>query len=243
MNAARPSFIATFLVLVALALLASCKAPEQSVESQLKQIRQYQKKGDLDASVVVLKNVLQKNPRHGEARYLLGIAFKRNGQPLQAERNLREALALKYDPPAVLLALAQSLFDQAAFEKVVEATHSSDHGEIASQPEILSLRGHAQLSLGRKEDAAKTFEDALARKPDFPLALLGQVRLALDKGQLPTAVTLVDRALATDPSNQYALLIKGDLSRAMDKPEDALGYRANRHQPAHRCTNLTAQSH
>lgn len=209
------------LPLLVVLLLCACRAPE-TLESQLAQVRQFQQKGDLNSSVVVLKNILQKNSKHAEARYLLGVAFKRNGQPRLAEQNFRAALDEKYDPPVVLLALAQTLFDQGAFEKVLEVTFSSDHGAAALQPEILSLRGHAQLSLNQPEDAAKSFEDALQRKPDFALALLGQVRISLNKGQLPTALTLVDRALAEDPSSIYAWLMKGDLTRATGNTDVAL---------------------
>lgn len=208
-------------LLLVIVLLCACRAPE-TLEGQLAQVRQFQQKGDLNSSVVVLKNILQKHPKHPEARYLLGMAFKRNGQPRLAELNFREALEAKYDPPVVLLALAQTLFDQGAFEKVVEATFSSDHGAAALQPEVLSLRGHAQLSLNRPEDAAKSFEEALNRKPGFALALLGQVRMALNKGQLPTALTLVDQALASDPSSTYAWLMKGDLNRATGNADVAL---------------------
>lgn len=216
----KPSSISLWL-LVAM-LVCACRAPPPTIDSQLAQARQFQQKGDLNASVVVLKNILQQNPKHGEARYLLGLAFKRNGQPQFAERNFRDALEAKFDTPSTLLALAQSLFDQAAFEKVVEATHSSDYGEAALQPEVLSLRGHAQLSLGHADDAAQSFAEALKRKPDFALALLGQVRIALNKGQLPTALTLVNRALAADPSSVYAWLTKGDLNRATGKTDEAL---------------------
>ena len=206
----------------ALVLLAACNASPPSIDRLLAEARQYQQKGDLKAAVVVLKNILQQDPQQGEARYLMGLVFKQNGEPRGAEHHFREALKAKYRPEVVLPLLAQALFDQGQFDKVLEATRSSDYGDAALQPEILTLRGHSEISLGRPADAVQLFEEALKRKPEYVPALLGEVRLASIKGDVRATVALVDRALAADPSSLDAWLMKGDLERAAGKPDAAL---------------------
>ena len=153
---------------------------------------------------------------------LLGLIFTENGESRGAEHHFRAALKAQYDPKEVLPHLAQSLLEQAEFEKVLEATRFSDYGDAVLQPEVQSLRGHSQLMLARPADAAKSFEEALKRKPEYAPALLGQARLALLGNDVQAAFALMERALAADPSSVDARLMKGDLHRAAGRLEEAL---------------------
>ena len=204
-----------------LLLFAACSKPP-TIESLIAEAKAYQKKGDAKAAIIQFKNVLQRDPKNADARYLLGTIYLEHGDAKTAEKEFSAALAAKHDPREVLPLLARALFEQAAFDKVLEQTRSSDYGEAALQPEVLGFRGHAQLSLGQPEDAARYFDEALKRKPEFPPALLGQVRLASQKGNIQAALDFVERALIADPLSLDAWLMKGDLDRAADKPAAAL---------------------
>src|SRR5688500_9898946 len=190
-------------------LLAACTQSPPSLDSLIEKARQHQQKGDHQAAIIELRNVLQRDPQHGEARLMAGMAFKHNGEPRGAEHHFREALKANYDPKVVLPLLAQALFEQGEFEKVLDATRTSDYGEAALLPEVLSLRGHSQISRGRAQDAAKSFYEALGRRPGFAPALLGEVRLAMLSGDSTAARASVTRALASDPASVDAWLLKG----------------------------------
>lgn len=200
------------VALLASVLVIACSPPD--TDKMMLEAKQYQQKGDLKAAVIVLNNVLQLKPEEGEARLIMGTISMQNRDPRAAEHHFRAALEAKVDPKVLLPLLAQALFEQAEFQKLLDATRASDYGDAAQQPEILSFRGHSQLSLGRLEEAAASFQEALKRRPEYAPALLGEARLALLKRDVPATVTLVDRALAADPSNIDAWLIKGDLDRA-----------------------------
>lgn len=200
--------------------LGACTRPA-SIDSLMADAKQYQKRGDAKAAIIQLNNVLQQNPKYAEARYLLGSIYLNIGDNLRAESQLREALNEKYDPKPVLPLLAQALFAQGKFQQVLDETRSSDYGEIALQPQILSLRGHSQISLGKFDDAAQSFEEALKRKPDLTQAMLGKVRLAVQKQDLSVALQLIDKALAADPKNLDGWLMKGDLERSMNRLDAA----------------------
>jgi putative PEP-CTERM system TPR-repeat lipoprotein len=208
------------LMVTLVMLLGACVKPP-SPEQLLAEAKQYQQKGDTKSAIIQLSTLLQRNPKYGEARYLLGSIYLKRGDNLRAENQLREALREKYDPKTVLPLLAQALFAQGKFQAVLDATRSSDHGDIALQPEILSLRGHSQLSLGKYNDAALSFEEALKRDPNSAQALLGEVRLAINKRDLPAALKLTDKAIAAHPDNLDAWLMKGDLERSMNHVDDA----------------------
>src|SRR5262245_46332645 len=117
--------VAAFVVVAGLAWLVISDAP-RSVESLMAEAREYQKKGNLESALIVAKNVLQQDPTHAEARYLVGLLFMQNGEPRGAEHHFREALNLKYPPKEALPKLAEVLFEQGEFEKLLESTRSSD---------------------------------------------------------------------------------------------------------------------
>ncbi len=217
-NALAPRLLLAFALPL---VVASCTRPP-TVEALMAEAKAYEQKGDTKAAVIQLKNVLQRNNKNAEARYQLGLLYMQGGDVGSAEKEFREALNEKYDPVAVLPLLARCLFQQAQFEKLLEQTRSSDYGEPALQPEILGMRGHAQLSLGKNEDATESFAEALKRKPEFATALLGQARLAMQKQEIKPALSLVERALASDAKSVDGWLMKGDLERALGKPEEAL---------------------
>lgn len=211
--------------LLTLALLPSCsKEPEPA--RLLADARQFQQKGDNKSAIIQLKNLLVMQPKHAEARYLLGLSYRQLNAQHSAEKEFREALAAGYDKKAVLPLLAEALFKQGEFQKLLDQTRSSDHGEAALTAPILSMRGHAQLSLGDPESAAESFEGALKRQPQYADALLGQYRLAVMERQEAKAGALLAQALAADKTNQDAWMLKGDWERAHDRlPEAIAAYR------------------
>ena len=213
--------IALYSSLAALALtIAACSKPP-TIDSLMADARQYQKSGDTKSAIIQLNNVLQQNPKHAEARYLLGSIYLHAGDTLRAETQLREALIAKFDAKLALPLLAQALFEQGKFQKVLDETRFSDYGEAAAQPGIISLRGHALISLGKTEEAAQAFDEALKLKPDFAQAVLGQVRLAIQKHDTAAALQLANKAVASDPKSLDGWLMKGDLERSMNRIDAA----------------------
>ena len=197
---------------LAVLLTAGCEPP--SIEAQIARAAEYQKNGESEAAALILKNVLQQEPNNGSARLMLGTILRNAGDLHGAESHLRAALEAKVDPQAVLPLLVQSLFEQAQFEKILEITVVSDYGEAVLQPDVLAYKGHAQTLLGRRDDAAASFEEALKRKPEHASALLGQARLSILNRNVKGARALIDRVLASNPQSVEAWLMKGELDRA-----------------------------
>lgn len=206
---------------VALTLSAACgKTP--TTEELLSQAKQYQTEGKNPAAIIQLRNLLDKNPKHAEARYTLGMIYRQMNAPHSAEKELRLALAAGYDKKVIQPLLAEALFKQGQFEKLLEETRSSDHGEIMLTAPILTMRGHAQATLGHRDAAAEMFQAALALQPDYTDALLGQARLAQVNNQPQQAEALIRRAVGSNPNSLDALLLQADLEQAQGLQKEAL---------------------
>src|SRR3990167_9352632 len=88
--------VALLLAALTLAAIAGCGAPSDT-QSLIAKAQEYRQKGDDMAAIIELKNLLQKNPDHAQARYLLGLAYLRAGDEASAEAELRRALKLGND--------------------------------------------------------------------------------------------------------------------------------------------------
>lgn len=215
----RLALLSTVAVLIGGGTTACSKV--ENTQDLISQARQFQQKGDNPAAIIQLKNALQKNPDDAEARYLLGIIYQETGDPASAEKELRKALALGISRDKVTPELGKILLVQRQFQKVLDETGQTATNGPAS-PEILSLRGNAYLSLGKHQDAKRSFEQALQAKADFTDALLGMARLAIADKNVDTAMRSADLAVEKNPKNIDAWLFKGDLLRAQGKIELAL---------------------
>jgi putative PEP-CTERM system TPR-repeat lipoprotein len=205
-------------ILLANGGLAAC-TKMQSSEAFVEEAKKYQQKGDSKAAVIQLKNAIQKNPDDSEARYLLASIYNDTGDPHSAEKEFRKALDLGVKPEKVLPGLSRALLRLGQYQKMLDET-----SQIAAQGdfEVLTLRGHANLALGKAPEAKNSYERALKEKADHPDALLGMSRLAMSQRDADLAMQFAERALATDPKNPNAWQQKGDLLRAQNKIDPAL---------------------
>ena len=58
------------------------------------------------------------------------------------------------------------------------------------QADVWAQRGHAQLGLGRPEQARESFDTALQLDPDQSAATIGLIRLAMEAGDEASATRL-----------------------------------------------------
>lgn len=92
---------------------------------------------------------------------------------------------------------------------------------VAEFPEAEYQRGHALLSLGRKDEAEKAFRRAVEIRPDWTLALANLGSLLVGKGNYAEAEKLLVKAISLDDQNTlaYSALTELRLS-SKAKPEE-----------------------
>ena len=96
----------TALLWLALTLgVAACSPDDPS--ALVASAKEYITKRDYSASIIQLKNALQKDPENAEARYLLGLASLLNGDIASAEIELNKASDLGLRSEELQVALAR----------------------------------------------------------------------------------------------------------------------------------------
>ena len=210
------------LAALALALvLAACGG--DNPDAMLASARDYLSKNDPKAAVIQIKNALQKNPELPEARFLLGQALLKSGDPLGAETELRKALALKYPPEAVLPTLAQTMLAMGQFKKLTDEFSATELAQPAGQASLKTSIAAAQLAQGKGDLGQAALKAALVADPAYGPAVLLQARDKANQKDFDGALALIDAILAKNPAAHDAWKLKGDILSAGKKlPDEAL---------------------
>jgi putative PEP-CTERM system TPR-repeat lipoprotein len=216
---------ASHLLLALLAALvvgtAGCSKTESS-QKYVQEAKTLQAKGDNKAAIIQLKNALQKDADNKEARYLLGLIYNQTGDFASAEKELRKAQQLGYEPGKTLAALGRALLGKGEFQKVLDEIKPTADAKGEALAGVMTYRGNAALALGKKDVAKAAFATAVNSDPAFSDAYLGAARLAAAEKDLDETLRQVDVALLKSPKNVDAWLMKGDALRAQAKNEEAI---------------------
>ncbi len=197
------------LNLIALATLLACTG--KSDQEYIQQAKHHQEEGDLNASIIDLKNALQQNPKNSEARLLLGNIYVDIREGAAAEKELRRAQELGIKHSSLSIALSKALLYQYKYQNVIEQL---SRGDLIGLDEVWkeTLLGEAHLGLSEIDQAQKAFTRALERQHDFIPALLGQAKLFLVQQDIEKANSCIQQILTIHPKEIDAWIIKGNLA-------------------------------
>jgi tetratricopeptide (TPR) repeat protein len=179
--------LATSLLAIAL-LAAGC---DGDVDARIADAIELQETGQLEASIDLLREIVDEEPANADASFLLGSALVQTGRPWAAIDALRVAAdSDAYAVPAgVLLAAAQ--FYRRAYDDALAAANRV----LAIDPDsetALFTRARAQLARGRADEALSDAERILALREDSynGLAVKASALVRLDRADEAEAIWL-----------------------------------------------------
>ncbi len=209
------------LATVLAALLTACGG--EKPEAMLASARDYMTKNDYKSAVIQVKNALQANPDLGEARYILGVALLKEGDPVGAETELRKARSLSYPDDKVVPPLAQAMLMQGKVKNVIEDFAAVQLTTPVSVAEFQTALATAHRAQGSKERSQQALAAALAADPSYGPAVLQQAASLGAESKFDEALALVDGVIAKDDKNSAAWKLKGDLLMiGKDQPTEAV---------------------
>lgn len=196
---------------------------KQRVEEHVRRAKDFQGKREYRSAVIELKNALLLDFGHAEAHQLLGEVYLAMGYGAAAEKEIRRAEQGGIDSETLLISLGEALRLQHSWQRLLDTIQPSQALPAAQQARIYALRGLAHLGQKEREAAGEAFTRGLEIDSSSALALLGQVRLAMDDGRTATARQLVKRALqhadGADAAEAWGLM--ADLERKENNLEEA----------------------
>ncbi|MDE2576619.1 MAG: PEP-CTERM system TPR-repeat protein PrsT [Rhodospirillales bacterium] len=168
-------------------------------------------KGDIAGAQIALRRAVLADPRNSVAHFRLGEVSLRMGDPVAAEKELRTARDLGFDPRAVNPLLARSYLAQGHDKALLRDFPVQGLPPDQAAP-LLVMRSLAQLSLGQAPAARREAEQAERLAPQSVDAALATARVAVAMHDPATAESKVARALQINPRSVDALLLKGQLA-------------------------------
>ena len=190
-----------------------------SADGRIERARAEIAKGDYQAAVIDLKNALESEPNHPQARLLLAQASLQLGDVRDAEKELRRAREAGAKPEEVAELTAET---QLALGQGGELLAQIDSKQIVLGEPLLSIyRGEALLAMGKPDDAAVAFEAAQRVDPNRMRALIGLARARAGQRQADEALKLLDGVPGNSPDHAAALLCRGEILAAQGRFADA----------------------
>jgi len=219
----KPVHSALILALLAAPVLSGCHRDLNLTEQQrIQRAKDYESKGNLQASVIELKNALQKNPDSSQARWLLGLIYLKQKQGSEAETQLNRAVKLGINPESVRIPLARAWLLKGDFDQVLAKLQPTGKETSPVLAQILEIRGNALLGLGKGAESCPLFEQAIQADNTYVPAFLGRSKCEYSSGHAAQALATAQKATTLDPSQLDSWYLLGDLYRAMNQPQQAL---------------------
>lgn len=170
-------------------------------------------RGEPRGALLVLRNAVRKDPGNAEVHFEMGRLLLSGGDPIAAEKELKEARRAGYKGSELVPLLAESFLAQGKFRDLLRDL-STDGLPPDDAARLLVERSLAQIALRDTLAARASAVIAERMSPslaDAPLALARIAAITGDRGQ---AMLKVDEALKLDPRKIEALSLKADLQRA-----------------------------
>lgn len=207
--------LATAGLLLALTSLAAPPAFAQTAAAQASRLYEdalaRYEKSDNAGAVIQLKNALKADKNMLPVHVLLGQVLLSQGDVLQAEVALNEALRLGVNRAEVVVPLARALMAQGKPQNVLSEPRFSTSGlPTRTQYELQLVRASAATDLGDTKVALKAVEDARMLDAAEPGSWLGEVPIRIRAGQPREALSAADRAVALAPSAAGAHYARGE---------------------------------
>ena len=188
--------------------LAGCSKNEAQALAAAK--ARIEKKEDA-AAEIDLKNLLQRFPKSGEARFLLGLQSHKRGDGAAALIEYQRALDLKYPDSIVVPAIARALMAQGKTRQVIDEFSKTSFGDANATAELQALVAQAMTAEGDAAGASTMIDKAVAGAPDSEPVLLTKAGLEAQAGQTDQALAVLDSLIAAKPGSHQAWNMKGNV--------------------------------
>jgi putative PEP-CTERM system TPR-repeat lipoprotein len=199
--------------------IAGCKS--KTVEQLFTEGVQQLQVGNPAGAIVLLKNALEKDHNHIEARFQLARAYATAGKAEQAEKEFQKVLRQKPGRDEIKLELAKvhllSKKPETAIEEAGEYLKSHP-----GSPEALEILGAAYFASNNTGEAESCLLQALRIDPDRTTSKIELADIFASQKKNQEAKVLLDEVLAKDPKNSRSLYSLAALESVEGNRDNAL---------------------
>jgi tetratricopeptide (TPR) repeat protein len=174
------------------------------------------KAGKLDEAEAGFKALLDKHPGIPEAHYNLGVVGNRRKDFAAAQTQFQMAVDLKPDYVEAWVALAGAYQAAGDKDKALEVMKEAET-QNADDAKVHYSLGLYYMGAQQLDDAEAAFKKAQALDPSNSEVLFQLASITLNKGDTAGAVTLLEKYLASSPTNKQNVATAQGLVAALRK--------------------------
>lgn len=214
---------AALLVLIGLMALAlTHQGSENTDHHDFEMITVYLDQGDHNSAIILLKNVLQKEPDNLQARMLLGSTYLTIGNTVSAEKELSKAHQLDPNNPLIRIALAKALFQETKFNKIPALIADTINWSDKQIAETYTIQAQEKIYHGELDQAQALLFKANQLDKTQPDLHFTQAFLKIQRRQPEQAKTILQQLLSKHPKHARALLLRADIALASQEYKAAI---------------------
>ena len=144
---------------------SGCGDANLSESQMLENTNKYLADGKFKNAVIELKNILQKNPSQGEARYKLGRIYLQSGDFSAATKEFRKAYQTDWNTEQALIALAETMLVRGDHKRLLSDISIDDSFSENTRANLLAIRA-AAIAKSDRQQADKLLKESIAIRED-----------------------------------------------------------------------------
>ncbi|MBI1731849.1 MAG: type IV pilus biogenesis/stability protein PilW [Gammaproteobacteria bacterium] len=169
---------------------------EEVAEANLNVAVEYMRRGNYKGALERLDRAREAEPRNSYIYSVYGLVYQRLGETVKAEQNFRRSLELDKSSPENMNNYGQFLCQQGRADEATKLFLKAAGDPLYRTPEVaLTNAGLCAQRGGDVARATRYLNDALARNPDAPAALLALSEIEFGNARYPEARKLFERYL------------------------------------------------
>lgn len=193
----------------------------QQSSSSLQQAIQLHQQGRLDEACQGYLKVLEQQPQHAQACYLLGVVYAQKKEYVAAEEWIQKSLALEPENPVALCNLGNVQRETQQFKA---AAQSYQHA-LKLNPELPEAHhnlGVAYREMGQIPEAIESFERAIELRPEYTLAHCNLSQVFHEQNEVEKAFHHAHIAVSQQSTWANAHVRLGDALLALKRKKEAI---------------------
>jgi putative PEP-CTERM system TPR-repeat lipoprotein len=177
---------------------------------------------DFSTAIIELKNAISVNTQEPKSRFMLGSLYAQRGSSAAAEKELKLALELGYEPNEVLPVLANVYSLQYKHAEIIKLVKESRNLAPEVSTSLLLYKALAHFQLDEPYKAKKAVADANEISSDSLYSKLGNAYVDFSNNQINISLQKINEILAEQPDFADAHLLKGQLTSVSDDKAGAV---------------------
>lgn len=211
----------TTLVLSVFLALCGCSEKDDT-DSYLVKAKSYIKENKVNESVIELKNAIRSDINNGEARFLLGQSYLKQGNGVDAVKELERAQELKYKNELLIPLLARAYILTDSDDDVISLSYAEKSLKTEALTQYLAYKTLAALRSEQVEIAQSSTQLAKSIMPNSLYSLLAKAYFIFSEKEFEQASVIVKDLLAISADNPDTLMLQGQIATAMKNHELAV---------------------